>query len=346
MTSTATVLVIFLGMQSLYIAVWAVSLQLGLAWVKVSRPRFLRTLVAAAMVLVFQIAFCYASHLLPPLGLGLVTLLLLLGGGVVAVVQCVVLGCVFRLPPKRALQAWLPTIIATGCVVPVLLVVSRVALLEPFVVPTNGMAPTLLGNHWQTTCDVCGEAAYCSPLPPESSARSTRPMQVICDHFHITTLSPEERAAAEDRVMSGDRMLVAKFLQPQRWDLVVFGYPADPTKNYVQRLVGLPGETIVIKNGQVWADGKRLTLPPQLTGLQYQPTPYYVPPRVWATPQTPAVLGDDEYFMLGDFSAASLDSRYWQQGTVGRQPYAVPAANFKGVVTHIYWPPARSQPVR
>ena len=54
----------------------------------------------------------------------------------------------------------------------------------------------------------------------------------------------------------GDRILVAKFpyefADPKRWDVVVFKYPGNATVNYIKRLVGLPGETIRIRDGDLW----------------------------------------------------------------------------------------------
>ncbi|MGO9108633.1 MAG: signal peptidase I [Thermoguttaceae bacterium] len=54
----------------------------------------------------------------------------------------------------------------------------------------------------------------------------------------------------------GDRFLVAKFpyefANPKRWDIIVFKYPGDATMNYIKRLVGLPGETIRIHDGDLW----------------------------------------------------------------------------------------------
>lgn len=55
---------------------------------------------------------------------------------------------------------------------------------------------------------------------------------MICeDNFHVNTTTDYD-----EEVFAGDRILVAKFLKPRRWDLVVFRYPRDPSVNYVMRL--------------------------------------------------------------------------------------------------------------
>lgn len=56
----------------------------------------------------------------------------------------------------------------------------------------------------------------------------------------------------------------------------------------------------------------------------------------WGLKNRPALLGKDEYFVLGDFSVQSNDSRFWQQGASGHNPFAVPESHMKGVVTHTY----------
>jgi signal peptidase I len=137
--------------------------------------------------------------------------------------------------------------------------------------------------------------------------------------------------------------MVCKLLRQRRWDLIVFRYPGDPTINYVKRLVGLPGEEIFIKEGSVWINGERLEPPESLPGLTYVTEFPQAPiqPEIWGTPARPAKLGEDEYFVLGDFSQQSSDSRLWTTGAPGHPSYAVPGSYVIGVVTHIYWPPSR-----
>ena len=112
------------------------------------------------------------------------------------------------------------------------------------------------------------------------------------------------------------------------------------------RLVGLPGETIHVDGGAVWVNGMRLDPPTTLRGLEYlSEMPNWRTP-LWGANERPAVLGQDEYFVLGDFSAQSNDSRLWEKGASGHSPFAVPESHLRGVVTHVYWPPQRWRVLR
>ena len=145
----------------------------------------------------------------------------------------------------------------------------------------------------------------------------------------------------------GDRVVVTKFIQSQRWDVIVFRVPEDPKMFFCMRLIGLPGETVTIKDGAVWINGKKQTPPDCCKGIEYlDRIEGGWPDPVWGSAGHPAKLGADEYFVLGDFSACSKDSRLWQHGVPGHPPYAVPGSYIVGVVTHIYWPPSRWRVLR
>jgi len=78
----------------------------------------------------------------------------------------------------------------------------------------------------------------------------------------------------------------------------------------------------------VWVNGEKLELPAEVAGLEYTSSAFgegQMEPREWQ-------LGPTEYFVLGDFTTASSDSRDWGP---------VPAENLESVVTLIYWPPER-----
>ena len=70
------------------------------------------------------------------------------------------------------------------------------------------------------------------------------------------TLTPDNPQNQSYPTYDGDRILVAKFpyefANPKRWDVIVFKYPGNATMNYIKRLVGLPGETISIHDGDLW----------------------------------------------------------------------------------------------
>ncbi|MEX0867859.1 MAG: signal peptidase I [Pirellulales bacterium] len=211
---------------------------------------------------------------------------------------------------------------------------------EAFVIPTNAMAPTLLGLHQEDACPECGSIAYFSRPEPILPEREQPPINMICERFHV-----HPAPSTSKPIDVGDRIVVAKYLKPRRWDLIVFRFPADATQTYVKRLVGLPGEEVVVKDGNVWADGRRLEPPAELAGIEYLnafPEEEFGPHiKVAGTEDNPARLGDDEYFVLGDFSAQSYDSRLWMEGAAGHPPYSVPHENLIGVVTTIYWPRER-----
>src|SRR5205814_524291 len=110
---------------------------------------------------------------------------------------------------------------------------------------------------------------------------------------------------------------------PQRWDLIVFRYPKDPSAKYLSRLVGLPGETIYIRDGAIWVNEVRVEPPTNLERLRYTADVGALPARI-GTPENPWRLDRDEHCVLGDFSDRSSDSRFWG---------VVPGANIDGVVS-------------
>ncbi len=135
--------------------------------------------------------------------------------------------------------------------------------------------------------------------------------------------------------------MVAKFLKPKRWDIIAFQNPADPDISYLSRLVGLPGEEITIVDHQIYANGELLALPESIREIEYWIDGSEFGRPLWGTKETPARLGADEYFVLGDFSPRSMDSRLWTVGAPGHPAYAVPASYIRGPVSHIFWPPSR-----
>lgn len=109
----------------------------------------------------------------------------------------------------------------------------------------------------------------------------------------------------------GDCVLVEKlsyvFGSPKRFDVVVFRYQREENRLYAKRIIGLPGETVQIIEGEVYIDGSKLEEPGEYEEILN-------PGRAIL----PATLGEDEYFLLGDNRNHSADSRSFDIGNVKR----------------------------
>lgn len=114
----------------------------------------------------------------------------------------------------------------------------------------------------------------------------------------------------EDTVMTHDRVFAFRlsylFSEPQRGDIVIFHLPDDESQNYLKRIIGLPGETIEIKDGKVYINNSEEPL--QEDYLKEEPYGDYGPYEV----------PENCYFMLGDNRNISLDSRYWEHTYVSK----------------------------
>ena len=251
-------------------------------------------------------------------------------------IPCLLISYFFSTNLRRAFQAWLPTILT---LIPAILIVLafRQFAFEAFACPTNAMAPTILGYHATGKCDECGETCF---GPPPNMRHRRLETHTICSNYHLSTKETVGRGT------DGDRFLVSKFLTPKRWDAMVFRYPEDPTMLYVMRVVGMPGDDLYIHDGKVWVNGKPLSPPAHLNGIEYASDFPSFSNTLSGTIENPAELADDEYFVLGDFTTQSKDSRFWQTANNGRPPYSVPASSVYGIVTHIYWPPSRMTTLR
>jgi signal peptidase I len=139
-------------------------------------------------------------------------------------------------------------------------------------------------------------------------------------------------------LLEGDRILVNKFIygaripftnwripalhQPQRGDVMVFVYPEDPTRDFIKRLVAVGGEVVEIDNGNVYINGK----PCEDFDFRQR---FYYNRGSFGEEGKKIEVPKDSYFVLGDNSASSRDSRYWG---------FVPKKMLIGKAMLIYWP--------
>jgi len=123
------------------------------------------------------------------------------------------------------------------------------------------------------------------------------------------------------RLENHERIFINKFVyrfEPiQRGDIVVFWYPRDPSKSYIKRVIGLPGEWVSIDEGRALVNGAALAEP-------YLPS-YYLDHQSYA----PLHIEPNHYYVLGDHRDSSNDSRVW--GTVDRK-------YIYGKAVFVYWP--------
>ena len=121
-----------------------------------------------------------------------------------------------------------------------------------------------------------------------------------------------------------ERIFVNKFLYHidtiNRGDVIVFRFPVDPSKSYIKRVIGLPGDRVQVLNGNVFINGEYY--PEAYIEERYRDTASY----------GLVVVPDNEYYVLGDHRNTSNDSRTW--GTVDR-------TYITGKAVFSYWPPAR-----
>lgn len=102
--------------------------------------------------------------------------------------------------------------------------------------------------------------------------------------------------------------------EPQRGDIIVLHYPRDRSREYIKRIIGLPGDVVELGNGQVKVNGVILDEP------YIKDTPTYRQ-QTWTVPE-------DSYFVLGDNRNASSDSRAWS---------FLPRSDIVGKAWVIYW---------
>jgi len=123
---------------------------------------------------------------------------------------------------------------------------------------------------------------------------------VVLIFGHVLMLSMIPSGSMEGTIMTGDILISTRFDKKdvQRYDIMIFIPPDEPDTYYIKRVIGLPGETIQVFNGQVYADGELLDSSFVPEGMNRGGDGEYRVP-------------EDCYFMMGDNRNHSLDARYW-----------------------------------
>ncbi|MDD2998912.1 MAG: signal peptidase I [Erysipelotrichia bacterium] len=183
-----------------------------------------------------------------------------------------------------------------------LAILIRSLVVQAFWIPTGSMEPTLLGEKRN----------------PFSGQLERGGDRILVSRFaYVFDLSLDGRVPFAPRIW---------LKMPERGDIVVFRYPnpdmTAPPKDYIKRVVGLPGDHIDIEDGVVAINGVALN------------EPYIAEPPLsdFAT-----VVPEDSLFVMGDNRNNSSDSRFWGP---------MPLANLKGQAVFNYLPLNRTSPIR
>ena len=111
----------------------------------------------------------------------------------------------------------------------------------------------------------------------------------------------------ENTIMTKDRLIGFRFSywfdEPQRGDIILFSYPVDEKQTYIKRVIGLPGETVEIRDGKIYIDGSSEPLEED----------YLKETWTWENDGYTFKVPEGCYFVLGDNRNDSEDGRFWAQ---------------------------------
>ncbi|MDA1015906.1 MAG: signal peptidase I [Planctomycetota bacterium] len=142
-------------------------------------------------------------------------------------------------------------------------ILFRTFEVEGYMISTGSMAPCLLGFHRQVVCPSCRHeftvgAAFDDSVTGGSA--KAQDLQTAARIVRCPNCSQPEIDISDVPVNQGDQLLVHKaaylFRLPNRWEIIVFRNPYEPNEAYVKRLIGLPGESVLVRAGDVLINGK------------------------------------------------------------------------------------------
>ena len=141
-----------------------------------------------------------------------------------------------------------------------------------------------------------------------------RPFQVSGSSMYPTFLDKEYILT---------NIITLKFNKPKQGDVIVFKAPNDPEKDYIKRVIAIPGDTVMIKDGDVYVNEKLLD---ENTYLKPAVKTYA---GAFLGENVPTVIPANSYFVMGDNRSESSDSREWG---------FVPFSSIIGESLFVYWP--------
>ncbi len=151
-------------------------------------------------------------------------------------------------------------------------------------------------------------------------SESMKPTLLVGDHLLVFKSSYDIKYPFSDRVLFavGD---------PKRGDIVVFRFPEDRDKDFIKRIIGLPGDTVEVRGRKVFINGREMKDP----WGHYSDNKRLPPGVQYASNFGPVKVPPGHYFVMGDNRDQSYDSRYWRSG------HFVPRQDILGRAFVIYW---------
>lgn len=210
---------------------------------------------------------------------------------------------------KSKIRDWVESIV----VALILALIIRAYFVEPFKIPSGSMRMTLIeGDH-----------IFVSKL---------RYGPLLLQELHTPEIFQSFLPDIQwpDFIKPLNKIRLPGFGHPKRGDVIVFIYPQDRTKAFIKRLIALPGEKVEISEGHIYINGEEVT-DPRIANVFYYNRGDYGQEGV------PIIVPEGHYFVLGDNSGSSHDSRFW--GFVDEK-------DVLGRAEIVFWPPGRVRVIK